>query len=529
MPRTHRHPPTLALTTLGLALLPALASANGNVSHQWVSRTAIAGTPPGGSLHVLVSDPALLRMIDTGTMYPDWGYTPGATAEEREAGEASHWEPVQEGYRQWIVSNYAPPWSEEARQHLAFYLGMSSHGLADQSYDAMFFERSRFYEPGDHGEFDQDTDVMWAATTGPGEPPRAWVPVAPLLTLFEDVTGVTIEESSMAQQLGFVGVAIAAVNAIASDPTQVADAEADFPWAAAHDDDVAAPGNPPHEAEIVRRYWRSNWALVHGENVPRPVLWTHPADGSGLHPIEAASIESWVSIVFARALVGPDPDPAYFHLEDSSGAEVPLGLDLFYGDGSHVVHLKPAVDLLPDEVYVVTVDPGLPTIHGEALEGWSFTFSTGNRAPPPINDDAFWDEPDPYDDEPMGGTSGGADETGAGSEAGETTGTLTGGSSTTPSESATGGDTTLGADESPEPSGCGCSQRGRQGLPEALMALMLLGPQLRRRRRNPSSTTPSSAALPEPASRVRQPQPVPASVAPAESVAPPVPVPPVSS
>lgn len=485
MSRAHLLP--LALVVSPLALLPAPAIANGNVSHQWVSRTAIDATPPGGSLHALVTDPALLPMVDTGTMYPDWGYTPGASAEEREAGEASHWEPVQDGYRQWIVATYAPPWSDEARQHLAFYLGMSSHGMADQTYDAMFFERSLFYEPGDHGEFDQDTDVMWAATAGPGQPPRAWVPTQPLLALFESVTGVTIEASSMQQQLGFVGVAIAAVNALATDPAQVADAEADFPWAAAHDDDPAAPGNPPHEAEIVRRYWRSNWALVHGDPVPRPVLWTHPADGSAGHATDAASIESWVSVVFARALVGPEVDPSFFHLTDSAGGEVPLALDLFYGDGSHVVHCKPTVDLAPNEVYVVTVDAGLPTIHGEALEGWSFTFSTGDRAPPPVHDDGFWDEPDPYDDEPMGGTTLGSDETGASAGdtgASDTSGAATAGAGSSDDDGSTASGTTVSETDDAEASGCACSARERRAGPGLVVCMMctLLVVQGRRRR-----------------------------------------------
>lgn len=480
MSRPHLLP--LTLVAAALATFPAPAAANGNVSHQWVTHAAIDATPPGGSLHALVSDPALVPMLDTGTMYPDWGYTPGATAEEREAGEASHWEPVQDAYRQWIVANYSPPWSDEARQHLAFYLGMSSHGIADQSYDAMFFERSLFYEPVDHSEFDQDTDVLWAATTGPGQAPMAWIPVDPLLSLFESIVGVTIDEASMEMQLGFVGIAIAAVGAIASDPTQVADAAADFPWAAAHDDDPLAPGNPPHEAEIARRYWRSNWALVHGDPVPRPVLWTHPVDGGAEHPTEAASIESWVSVVFARALVGPEVDPAYFHLESSAGVEVPIELDLFYGDGSHVVHLEPTEDLAADEVYVVTIDPGLPTIHGEALEGWSFTFSTGARAPTPLHDDAFWDEPDPYDDEPAE-TTGGADETGASTSTsastseGETGVNGSSGGSTGGSAESTGGAAVDGNDAS----GCACSQRKGQGGAAGLLLIAMMG---RRRRRS---------------------------------------------
>jgi uncharacterized membrane protein YgcG len=468
-------------------VLPSPAAANGNVSHQWVTHAAIEGTPAGGSLHALVADPALLPMLDTGTMYPDWGYTPGATAEERDAGEASHWEPVQDAYRQWIVTNYSPPWSDEARQHLAFWLGMSSHGIADQSYDAMFFERSLFYEPVDHSEFDQDTDVLWAATAGPGQSPRAWVPVAPLLELFESIVGVTIEEASMEQQLGFVGIAIAAVNALASDPAQVADAEADFPWAAVHDDDPVVPGNPPHEAEIARRYWRSNWALVHGDTVPRPVLWTHPADGSAAHPTEAASIESWVSVVFARALVGPELDPELFHLADSTGAEVPVELDLFYGDGSHVVHVKPTVDLMIDEVYVVTIDPGLPTIHGEALEGWSFTFSTGDRAPAPLHDDGFWDEPDPYGDEPTDETTGGADETGVeASESGAGASESEAGEASSAGSSAGGDSAGSGTgvgqrEDGGEGSGCACSHREGRNQLGMIIGLGLL--VLARRRR----------------------------------------------
>ncbi|MEM7153146.1 MAG: Ig-like domain-containing protein [Myxococcota bacterium] len=464
---------TLAATAF---VAPAVAMANGNVSHQWVSRTAIESTPSEGSLADLVGDPDLQPLIDGGTMFPDWGYTPGATSEERDAGEASHWEPVQDAYRQWILANYAPPWSDEARQHLAFYFGMTSHGMADQSYDAMFFERSRFYQGGDHGEFDQDSDVLWAATTGPAAVPETWTPASPLLELFQALVGVTIDERSMTQQLGFVAVAIGAVNVLAEDPAQVASAEADFPWAAEHDDDPLTPGNPPHEAEIVRRYWRSNWALFHGDEVPRPVLWTHPADGGSGHGTDPASIESWISIVFARGLFSPELDASRFHVVDSSGAEVPITIDLFYGNESHVLHVRPEEALLADEVYVVTVDAGIETIHGELLEGWDFAFSTGDRAPDPLHDDGFWDEPDPYGDEDPG--TGGSDDAGVtGTDTGEgldDSATGNGGGTTVDPTTATEGVRARGATSS-----CACThgegfgRRDVGGL--ALFGLMLLG------------------------------------------------------
>jgi len=471
----------LTLALAAGAAGPTTAAANGNVSHQWITRSAAAQTPADGSLYALVNDEAVVGARDTGTRFPDWGYTPRATADERAAGESAHWEPVQEGYRQWIVANYAPPWSDEARQHLAFYLGMTSHGMGDQTYDSMFFERSRFYEPGDHGQFDQDTDVMWAATAGPGDVPTQWIPSEPLLDLFSDVAGVAVDETSMSGKVSVVGVAMELVNLLAADPRQVAAAEASFPWAADHDHDAVTPGNPGLAAEIVRRYWRSNWALLHGDSIPRPVLWTHPADGAAEHAVDSASIESWISVVFARGLSARQLTAARFHVVDSAGAELPISIDLFYGDQSHVVHLKPGAPLLADEVYVVTVDPGVQTIHGERLQGWSFTFSTGADAPRPINDDSFWDEPDPYpDDDVPSGTTGASTGDAPGLDE-SADGDVEGSSGVVSVD--TGGTTGSGAPQDSESSsGCGCTtgpQRGALGL----LMFVLLGATIRRRPR----------------------------------------------
>ncbi len=480
MRRVASVPPSLLAL---LSLLPATAAANGNVSHQWISKRATERVPAAGSLAALVGDPSLRQALFTGTMFPDWGYTPGATADERDAGEASHWEPVQDAYRRWIVEHYAPPWSDEARLHLAFYLGMTSHGIADQSYDAMFFERSRFYEAKDHSAFDTDTDVLWAGATGPGEVPTAWIPTDPLLELFASIVGKTINPSSLKQKVGLVGFAILAVSTGAGDPAELADAAAAFPWAAEHDEDLTTPGNPPAEAEIARRYWQSNWALLHGDPPPRPVLWTFPADGGAEHATQAASIESWISIVFARALDEQALAAAQVHVVDSMGVEAPIALDLFYGNGSHVLHLKPTSDLLDDEVYVVTVDPGVQTIHGESLAGWSFTFSTGLEGPPPVQGDAFWDLPDAYPSEDASssgepdtdtlGTSGDA-VTSAGSEGGSTASTAATGAAS----DATG---TTGA-EGGAPEGCACcagAPRPRDVAP--LLVLILAGARRRRR------------------------------------------------
>ena len=463
------------LVLVSASLLPAAAAANGNVSHQWVSKTAAAKVPAGGSLAALVGDPALRQALFTGTMFPDWGYTPGATADERDAGEASHGEPVQDAYRRWIVEHYAPPWSDEARLHLAFYLGMTSHGIADQSYDAMFFERSRFYEDKDHATFDTDTDVLWAGATGPGEVPTAWIPTDPLLGLFASIAGKTIGPSSLKQKVGLVGFAILAVSTGASDPTEVADAAAAFPWAAEHDESPTTPGNPPAEAEIARRYWQSNWALLHGDPPPRPVLWTFPADGGAEHAVQSASIESWISLVFARALDEQALTASQFHVVDAMGVEAPIAIDLFYGNGSHVVHVRPTSDLLDDEVYVVSVDAGVRTIHGESLAGWSFTFSTGIEGPPPIQGDDSWDDPDGYGDEASSSSGGPDSETGASSGVGA--GTSGGDGSTSTGEASDAS----GVPDARDPAGCACGSGASHPWEVALAWLLLAGARRRRR------------------------------------------------
>ena len=100
---------------------------------------------PSSSLHSLVSDPAYEPMLIHGTMFPDGGYPL-----DHPYGEAAHWEPFQMAYLEWIQTHYSEPWSAEAKSHIAFWLGMASHGMADQVFDAFYLDRSR-HEDANHG------------------------------------------------------------------------------------------------------------------------------------------------------------------------------------------------------------------------------------------------------------------------------------------------------------------------------------------------------------------------------------------
>ena len=113
-------------------------------------------------------------------MFPDGGYAVGDNY-----GEIAHWESFQAAYLKWIRDTYSPPWTTEAKEHIAFLMGLGSHGVADQSYDAMYFRRAYVYDAdGAWTEsFDTATDVTFVAETMVQDMVDVWVPYA-LLSIF---------------------------------------------------------------------------------------------------------------------------------------------------------------------------------------------------------------------------------------------------------------------------------------------------------------------------------------------------------
>ena len=146
------------LSAVSLALLASWAHANGQGSHLWISQQAV-GLLPAGELRDLLSDEALQPILMNGSMFPDGGY---AAADDY--GEMAHWEPFQDTYLAWIRQQFSPPWTDEARQHMAFYLGMASHGMADQVYDSLFVERAQVEDAQSdwaNESMDEATDVVF--------------------------------------------------------------------------------------------------------------------------------------------------------------------------------------------------------------------------------------------------------------------------------------------------------------------------------------------------------------------------------
>jgi MYXO-CTERM domain-containing protein len=304
--------------------------------------------------------------------------------------------------------------------------------------------------------------------------PSDWVPYEVFDQLYSEAAGYDVDPATMMDGQMLLRIAVNSIGILSQMPDKVEEAAAPFPWGRLHLLDLEVEGSPPCEGELVARYWRVLWALAHEQPLPGPVLGTLPPDGGADHPIDSTSLESWVSVVFARGLEDAPLSPDQFLLESEGGAAIPLSLWHYYGQDAHVVHLQPQTDLEPDTIYTVTVMPGVQTIHGDLLEGYEFRFSTGAQGPDPIVPE--W----PADHDPSPDPGDGDGDTGT-SDTGETETTDEGETS----ETTTASNDEIGTDESgesagaDESAGCGCrSDSAPRG--SGLLALALLGLWIRR-------------------------------------------------
>lgn len=366
-----------------IALLVPHALANGQTSHQHITVDAVPMLPPGELADLLARDDVRDAFLN-GAMFPDGGYAVGD-----DYGEMAHWEPLQDLYLQWILQNHPAPFDDAGAKHVAFYLGMLSHGMADQLYDATYMERSRAWDPAESWaqySMDEATDVAYAAIRGEGVVPERWWP-RELLPLFE-ARGHVVDEDTVDQGQQLLGLAIRYVGASAQYEETVANYTAQFPWACTHQVDADVVGNPPHEAEVVAAYWQVAWDRLNGgDGWSEPVIAAEPADGGWLRARDHTSPDARLAVVFAKGL---DPESidatgllTVTRASDAAaqGAGVPVDIHVFYGWASHVVNVIPSEDWEADTDYVVTVAPGVRTFDGfETTEPISWTFST--RAPP---------------------------------------------------------------------------------------------------------------------------------------------------
>ena len=373
-----------------MILLVALAHANGLTSHVTISEWAIPHLPEG-ELSDILGDPALWPWLQNGTQFPDGGYPLGEAY-----AETAHWEPFQDRYLAWIAATYAGDYrSLEARQHIAFLFGMSSHGMGDQVFDSLYMQRAYQFDAASDWEgmsMDEATDVALASATGGQETLDPVVPTDVIVPLMADA-GVEVSASTLESGQLLTALAISYVREAGKDPVKVAEYVDAYPWAATHMMGRETPGAPEWEAEVVARYWQSRWALLNGESSSvEPILFSFPQDGGYGLPTDHTSVESRLTVVFSRGLVPEVLVPDLFEVVDTEGTAYPLQAPwVFYGAGSHVVHLAPEADWPADTDFVLTVHPGAHFIDGtDSTATVEIEFSS--RPPPNSPDEALPDD-----------------------------------------------------------------------------------------------------------------------------------------
>jgi hypothetical protein len=378
---------------LSMACLPGAppALANGNFSHVWVSTDALQYLE-AGELHDLLTQDELQEILRNGAMYPDGGYAVGDGY-----GEISHWEPFHLTYLDWIRTTYAPPWSEEATRHIAFLLGMATHGMSDQLYDGMYLTRHGHYDENGSGAYplggvDGATDSCFAVTQGVMELPEPWVPAEVLAPLYDVLNGHQVDAATIEDGHSLVRVAIMVANDAAAHPEVMDDLLAIYPWACGHQDDPEVPGSPPTHGPAIAAYWQVLWARLHGvEDFTPPALGTFSTGMTSYEvPVDHETPDSWVSFAMPRGLAPGTVNAETVTVRTQDGLDHPVNLHVYYGSNSHLVNIKPTEDWSSDTDYTVTVSPPMATWDGAPLAApLSFGFSTG-AAPAVVEP-----EPDP--------------------------------------------------------------------------------------------------------------------------------------
>lgn len=354
-----------------LTMLSAPALANGQSTHLWITETAKTHLPSGDLLTLLESQPEALRV---GTMFPDGGYAVG-----HDYGEVAHWEPFQGQFRDWILSHFDDIQSEEAAPFVAFYLGMASHGMADQVFDSMYMERSKVYDA-DHGwasateSLDTSQDIVFAALTN-GQTVSEFELPAILPTLF-DASGLEVDMATMESGQAWLEIAVAGVATTSQNAEVVELHTAAFPWGCSHLLDDAVPGAPPMEAKIVAQYWQALWDELNGETVPLEIIGQFPEEGSMGHSSVAEDVEARLSVVFNKGLYEAAVTSKVFHVE-STEETFGLDLDLFYWTHSHVVNIAPTTDWTENDWHTLTIGQDIEGTDGRRLtEDFELRFST---------------------------------------------------------------------------------------------------------------------------------------------------------
>ncbi len=405
------------LAFLVLALAPSLALANGSYSHIHISQLAVEELPPG-PIQTLLSDPLYAPMMEAGSMFPDSGY-----AIESPYGEEAHWPPFVRAYQEWLTERYQGDFSSvEAKQNLAFFLGLVSHGVADQTYDTMMLARSEEID-GPVGDVDREADYFIVIDENVQLYTQSWAPFSDLPGILAD--GVDygsnpsvsdILETTLRDGMGRMQFVIFIQRRAAYGG--YVQAWETYPWIGTHIYNPDANGSLPHLAKLVAAHWGATYRRVLGTASMDTdlVVATVPNDGAMNFPVDPAESRTLtqLGVLFGYGITRDQLSPL-MRLVDEEGNTVPTTFHTPYNTGiAFWAMLRPTEVLQYDHQYRVEISAGVQNLIGEeSTVPYTYTFRT--RCAPdmlancPLLPPPLVAGPIPTEPPPLGGTDLGVD------------------------------------------------------------------------------------------------------------------------
>lgn len=359
-----------------LSTSPAWAC--GQSTHVWIGRGAAPFAPPGPLESIATEH---LELVTLGAMFPDAGYSPLARGEY---GETAHWPGFHGAYLDWIVETYDPPYDQgEAAEHVAFLLGLTAHGMADQIFDGVYLRRAVFHDGSEQkDDLDLGTDVALTSRVGPQPIVDDVVPYDALLEVYDRID-VPADLTTVQRGVASLFIAVNYTsNAGQTDEAQVWDDT--YPWTTDALLDPLTPCSPACLQGAVAAYWQTVWSRLDGTFDPDrdAIFWSWPEDGGAGVAASPDDIDSNVSVAFARA-VSADSLEGRVRVVDPAGVEQDIGFGLYYGDRTNVLNVWPTDGWTEDTLYTLELMPGIEAAYGDDATSVtvSTTFYVGDELP----------------------------------------------------------------------------------------------------------------------------------------------------
>jgi hypothetical protein len=369
------------------------ATATGMIGHIYVTEVALEGLPAGELKSLLEERPG---QWESGSFFPDSGY-----AADDPYGEIAHWSEFVEAYLQWIVSTYAPPFTAgPAADHVAVLMGAASHGMVDQTFDILFWDRVAAID-GDASELDTGIDAWLVADRDRHAAEGNHVDAVVLADLFAADLSHIVPVTTIADGMDTAIMGQKAVELLLAPGDKF---RATMPWGAASYLEPDVPGSYPFSAAVVARYWQNLWRRLHGDlDLGEIIIGTHPSTAGPRLASAQGSLDSFVTVFVGHGIDRASVDGQTVRLETMDGWVVPSDIRLRGDTWAGTIQLQPTEDLAYETAYRLIVEQ-LVTLNGESMTTPFQLELTTDCAP---GNEAACAEPEPTAPEVAGEASGG--------------------------------------------------------------------------------------------------------------------------